>query len=578
MKRTLRAFLALLVVVIFSCDKDDDSANTLSVNQTQITLPAAGGQSMFYIETNASSWSIDNPSDWVILSEESGTDPTSTVTLQVTSQSVSDRSTTLTVSAGNAPDVTITVTQAAAGFAYVISTDKDALSYPKEATSIALEVTTNAPDWSITSDAEWLQIDPNGAGAGVTTINIAAPLYDEDDWRYATISITATDAVTVEIPVIQKGDFYPGYNTSPEAPDATGMSSTAVQLAADMHLGWNIGNTLEAIGSEIAWGNPMVTEQTIQLVKQNGFNAIRIPCSWNQYIEDEETVKISDTWLNRVEEVVQYCVNNDMYAVLNIHWDQGWLEENCTPEMQDEVKSKQRALWQQIATKLRAYDEHLIFASANEPHVDDATQMSVLLSYHQAFVDAVRGTGGKNSYRTLVVQGPATDIEKTDNLMNTLPTDTATDRMMAEVHFYTPYQFCLMTEDQSWGNMFYYWGQGYHSATDTTRNATWGEEATVDNLFQSMKTKFVDQGIPVIMGEYAVVRRSSLTGANLQLHLDSRAYFLEYVTGKAIENGLIPFYWDAGNMGDNSTALFDRANNTVYDQQALDAIIAGGGN
>ena len=122
--------------------------------------------------------------------------------------------------------------------------------------------------------------------------------------------------------------------------------------------------------------------------------------------------------------------------------------------------------------------------------------------------------------------------------------------------------------------MFYYWGSGYHSATDATRNATWGEESTVDSQFNLMKTKFVDKGIPVILGEYGAIRRS-LTGDALKLHLASRAYYLKYVTKQAKANGIIPFYWDTGAMGDNTTTLFNRNSNTVYDQDALDAVIAG---
>jgi hypothetical protein len=201
--------------------------------------------------------------------------------------------------------------------------------------------------------------------------------------------------------------------------------------------------------------------------------------------------------------------------------------------------------------------------------------MSVLSSYHQTFVDAVRSTGGKNSYRVLVVQGPSTDIEKTNNLMTSLPTDEIANRLIAEIHFYTPVNFCILTKDESWGNMFYYWGKGYHSTTDLTRNATWGEEETVDTNFKLMKTKFVDKGIPVIMGEYAAIRRSSLTGDALTLHLASRAYYLKYVTKQAKANGIIPFYWDTGSTGDNSSTLFNRTSYTVHDQQALDAIIAG---
>jgi hypothetical protein len=93
--------------------------------------------------------------------------------------------------------------------------------------------------------------------------------------------------------------------------------------------------------------------------------------------------------------------------------------------------------------------------------------MAVLNSYHQTFIDAVRSTGGKNAYRNLIIQGPATDIEKTNKLMTTLPTDKLANRLMVEVHYYTPYQFCLMEKDADWGKMFYYWGAGFHSTTDT---------------------------------------------------------------------------------------------------------------
>jgi len=368
---------------------------------------------------------------------------------------------------------------------------------------------------------------------------------------------------------------YPSYNTSPLAPDATGMTSNAVQLAAKINLGWNIGNSLEAIGGETAWGNPVVTKALIDKVKLSGFNAIRIPCSWNQYMANSSTAQLKLDWLNRVKEVVQYCVDNGMYVVVNIHWDGGWLENNCTTQRQSSVNAMQKAFWEQIATHLRGFDEHLLFASANEPNVSTATEMNVLTSYHQTFINAVRSTGGHNSYRVLVIQGPSTDIQKTYDLMNTLPTDPTPNRLMTEVHYYTPWNFCGMTSDESWGKMFYYWGQGYHSTTDPTRNATYGEEADLQRYFQMMKTKFVDKGIPVVLGEYGVIRRSSLTGDALTLHLASRAYYLKYVTQQAGVYGLLPFYWDNGYNGDNTFALFNRQTNAVSDQQALDALVQG---
>lgn len=436
-----------------------------------------------------------------------------------------------------------------------------------------LTINSNA-GWSIKSydKIDWLQISQTSGDAGNTTLKITVPENKGFADRTATLLIATGNGAPIQVAVTQysRSKSYPGYNTTPKPADATGMGSTAVQLAAKINMGWNIGNTLEAIGGETAWGNPKVTNDLIKAVKQAGFNAIRIPCSWNQY-SDKSTAKIQDAWLNRVKEVVQYCVNNDVYVVLNIHWDGGWLENNCTADKKDSVNDKQKAFWEQIATAFRDFDQHVLFASANEPAVANADQMDVLLSYHQTFVNAVRSTGGRNRYRVLVVQGPATDISQTNTLMTTLPSDRTANRMMAEVHYYSPYQFCLMDADASWGNMWYFWGQNYHSTTNTTRNATSGEESDLNSLFAMMKTKYTSKGIPVILGEFDAMRRSTLTGSDLQLHLNSRAYFLKYVVKQAKANGMLPFLWDTGN------GVINRANNSIYDQKELDSLRSGAG-
>lgn len=428
-------------------------------------------------------------------------------------------------------------------------------------------IVSSNTNWSISNTASWCTVTASTI-TGSGKISLTVPANTSTSERSTVISVTAGN-ISRELKVRQLGKA-----SSDSVPaDATGMGSTAVQLAAKIRLGWNIGNTLEAIGGETAWGNPKVTKSLIDFVKQSGFTAIRIPCSWDQYANASGEIKAD--WLNRVKEVVQYCVDDGLYAILNIHWDGGWLENNVTPAKQDAVKTKQKVFWTQIATALRDFDEHLLFASANEPNVNDATQMAVLLSYHQTFVDAVRATGGRNAYRVLVVQGPSTDIEKTNTLMTTLPVDKIANRMMAEVHYYTPYQFCLMTEDASWGKMFYYWGKENHSTTDPSRNANWGEEADVEKYFGLMKTRFVDKGIPVVLGEFGAMRRLSLTGDALALHLASRASYLKYVTKSALAHGLLPFYWDEGFLGNKGMGIFNRQNNTVGDQQALDALIQG---
>lgn len=465
--------------------------------------------------------------------------------------------------------------------AKTLTTDVNKIDFVAKGNSASVAVTTDAKAWAISSTVAWIQLSKTSGTNGTSLVSITALENTTTVARTATVTISSSEAESVKISVSQAAGtgtvvtgLYPGYNTNPIADDATGMASTAVELAAKMKLGWNIGNTLEATpGGETAWGNPNVTKALIDLVKANGFNAIRIPCSWNQFA-NATTAQITAARLARVKEVVQYCIDNDMYVIVNIHWDGGWLENNCTEEKKEANNAKQKAFWEQIATSLRDFDEHLLFASANEPNVENATQMAVLNSYHQTFIDAVRSTGGKNAYRNLIIQGPSTDIEKTNKLMTALPTDKVANRMMAEVHFY-PYQFCLMTEDADWGKMAYYWGAGNHSTTDTAHNPTWGEEADVDKFFLSMKTQFVDKGIPVILGEFGAIRRSNLTGDALTLHLKSRADFYKYVVKQSKVNGLIPFYWDAGNLGLNTMSLFDRSTNTVFDAQALTGLKDG---
>lgn len=363
-----------------------------------------------------------------------------------------------------------------------------------------------------------------------------------------------------------KSDSDPIPEPVPEVPEENEsqplLNVNAMQIAADIHAGWNIGNTLEAYNngtpSETAWGNPKVSERYVLGVKAAGFNAIRIPCAWDGYIIDKENYTIDPAWLDRVDEVISYCVNNDIYAIVNIHWDGGWLEENVNEESKDKVLPKQKALWTQIAERYKGYNERLLFAGTNEPYQSrqgefSASNMKVLLEYEQAFIDAVRATGGNNLSRTLIFQGPATNIDLTNTLMTSIPKDIAKDRLMAEIHYYDPWNFCGMEKDESWGMMALFWGkQNFIEGSD--RNSTWGDEAYMKTQFDKMKRKFVDNGIPVIIGEYgAIVNVKTLSGKEKEANLASRAYFDRCVSQFGKERGLVPFLWDTGELIDRNT-------------------------
>jgi hypothetical protein len=185
-------------------------------------------------------------------------------------------------------------------------------------------------------------------------------------------------------------------------------------------------------------------------------------------------------------------------------------------------------------------------------------------------VKTVRSTGGRNSYRTLICQGPSTNIDETAQYMTTLPTDVATNRLAFEVHDYDPYQFSLMTADASWGLMFYFWGAPYDQqplVNGVNRNATWGEESYFLSEFSKVKAQFVDKGYPVILGECGAMARTSLTGTNLTTNLASRAYYLQFVIQQAKNYGLAPFVWDFG--------FFNRSTGAVVDTLGINALMAG---
>jgi hypothetical protein len=307
-------------------------------------------------------------------------------------------------------------------------------------------------------------------------------------------------------------------------------------------------------------------------VKAAGINSVRLPCAW-YHNSDKTTNIINADYLALVKSNVDYCINNSMYVMINIHWDEGWLENHVTVGDSASVNAMQKTYWTQIAEYFKDYDEHLLFACANEPNSqDDAEGRAVLEYYTQTFIKAVRATGGNNSSRTLIYQGHPDYA--------TIPTDEIADRLIFEAHSY-PYQFALLDQDKlnPWCGgcgdtlyTIYYWGKAYQSQTDINHSSPYEEEAEIDNFFgTTLKNRFVDQGVPVILGEYGAWKRATLAaGADRALHDRSVEYFYYYMVKSALENGAIPFCWDTGS-------LFDRNTGAVPDRGIIKALMQGSG-
>jgi endoglucanase len=322
---------------------------------------------------------------------------------------------------------------------------------------------------------------------------------------------------------------------------------TSLQLSKEMSPGWNLGDTLEATPEETSWGNPLASQKLMNAVRAAGFRTVRIPVSWTVHADGRYT--ISKAWMARVTQVVNYARNADLYVILNVHSDGGWLQP--TYAHQAEANAHLAKLWTQIAENFKSYDDHLLFAGTNEVMIKGqwgaptAEYATVQNGFNQIFVNTVRASGGNNASRHLVVQGFNTNIDYTVASF-VLPTDTVKDRLMLEIHYYDPYDFTMNDKSNIWQ-----WGV---ISTDKSAVQAWANESHVDAQFEKMKTQFIDKGVAVILGEYAATPRLE--------HKESIkyvAYWDYYVTKSARQHGLVPVYWDNGPVGAHASGLFIRA-------------------
>lgn len=392
----------------------------------------------------------------------------------------------------------------------------------------------------------------------------------------------------VLVGTVVAGSFTAPFSVQAAKKDITSFEDlNQSQIVEAMGPGWNLGNQLESVTDNVPeetnWGNPVITEKLIQSVKAAGFKSIRIPVSYFAKIDDDKDYTIDSKWLDRVQEVVDYCIKNDLYAVINIHGDGyntidgGWLL--CNGKNQTEIKKKYKKVWKQIAERFKNYDEHLLFESMNEEFDGSYSEPNKeyyqnINDYNQIFVDTVRKTGDNNTKRWLIIPGWNTNIDYTAGDYGfKLPTDQHRDksidkeeqRIMISVHYYSPWDFCggengVITQ---WGN----------EADDPSKTSTTCDETYMKNQLNLMKTTFADKGYPVFIGEYGSIDKTSYDSENEYY----RAYFARKLCQLSRKNGCIPMYWDNGYNGVHGFGLFDRTTCEITQPVIIDAIMEGFG-
>lgn len=394
----------------------------------------------------------------------------------------------------------------------------------------------------------------------------------------------------------------------------TKMGLTATELAHYMAPGINLGNTMEAcdyndlftnkagVSSETSWQSDKTSEGYIASLKERGFNSLRIPCGWVAgHIVDKDKLTIDPAWVKRIREIVDACLRHDLVVIINHHWDGGWMEHDAFTDQADvaAMQEQYRKLWTNIALAFKDYDERVLFAGLNEPGVGGASPQAKgkmmepntkefadrILAFEQIFINTVRATGGKNAKRVLIVQGPKTEIDLAfaDNFNFYSLQDKAKNRLMAEVHFYDPYTFTQMMEDADWGKVSIYW-KGHAPADDkgrTTNNIWYNNqnldaEEYVEMMMGKMKTKFVDKGVPVIVGEYGANRKNATNyGGDQAKHDESMEAWYREVTSCMMKAGLVPYVWDINVQPLPHMTIFDRRKQSVSDSYIYKGVMEG---
>lgn len=337
---------------------------------------------------------------------------------------------------------------------------------------------------------------------------------------------------------------------------------TGEELTEEMGMGWNLGNTMDGhtgfTPNETQWQNVRTTKELIKTVHDAGFNTIRVPVTWGTMIDDGNNYAIDEKWISRVQDIVDYAVEQDMYVIINIHHDgaeqSGWLR--IATDDKEALRNKFGGVWKNISERFKDYDEHLIFEAMNEVrgvNMTLAEQNGVIMELNQIFVDTVRATGSNNAKRWLCVCGTYNNIGAIVNAEGKfeLPEDEE-EKIMLSVHCYTPWGFC---GTESMGDSDY--------TLDELKN-------TNEKELESLE-KFTSNGIPVIVGEYGCINKDNA---------EERAFYLEGMNRIYSKYNLIGIYWDQGwydrsQKPDYSFSVFDRETCKPIEKIVTDAMVRG---
>ena len=390
---------------------------------------------------------------------------------------------------------------------------------------------SNASDKALTyssSNKKVAEVSPDGVITGVKSGS-------------ANITVKAADGSGKKTVIAVK--VTAGNKPSGKTTGTFDKNVTAKELTANMKVGWNLGNSLDALGSgmssETAWGNPKTTKAMIDDIKAEGFNTVRIPVSWGRHTDKNGNV--DEQWMARVKEVVDYAYKNGMYVILNSHHDNEYYDIGGCAKSDKTYKASEKKmtkLWTQIANEFKKYNEHLIFETMNEPRTEGSAkewtggtgaERDVVNNLNAAIVDAIRATGGNNEYRYIMIPAYAATSNMGALRALKLPED---DRIIVSVHAYSPYNYAM---------------NGSYS-----KDFSDSDKKELDKFFSDLNSIFISKGVQVVIGEFGATNKDNEA---------DRCLWAEYYVKGAGKYGIPCIWWDNNSgtaKGGECFGIYDR--------------------
>ncbi len=427
----------------------------------------------------------------------------------------------------------------------------------------------------VTSNQKWITVKDGTYNKFRITVELKIEANEGKEPRTAEITVKSGDLTKV-LTITQKAPAdNTGGNDGPPVPN-DGYAWTA---ARKLGIGWNLGNHFDAhnngVSGETFWGNPKATEATFLKVKAAGFSTVRIPVTWLGQFGKAPEYKIDLAWMERVAEVVGYAEKAGLNVILNMHHDGAdskyWLNIKAaaaSPAIHEQIMEQITAMWSQIAARFVDKGDFLIFEAFNEIHDggwgwgsnrnDGGKQYKCLNEWNQAFVDAVRATGGNNATRYLGIPAYCTNPDLAIETWE-MPKDKAKGRLMVSVHCYDPHEYTIPANKSEWG----------HTASAANKVAG-DNEADLEKVFRKLYDHFFIRDTPVYLGEFGCVNRATSREQAFQ------QYYLKYFAKLSKMYGIPCLIWDNGakGHGNEKHAFIDHATGEFCSDEAKAAIRA----